>query len=162
MTRLEELKEALTAAVGSEAYDEAAKLRDQLNELQLDAEVGVLQANTAFYEAFSLRDLKKMASMWLSHGEITCMHPGFPPLHGHGDILDSWREIFEGAEMKIAPESVRCTLLRGGRSAVVTCVERVCGPGDNTLTATNVFEKCADGRWHMVLHQAGPIVQKPR
>ena len=157
--RLDHMKMALSSAISSGKYDEAARLRDQLNSLQVDDEVAVLQANAAFYNAFTAGDLAAMSALWVDDGEeTTCAHPGFPHLHGHSAILDSWQQIFANSNMKIQPEKVRCKLLRGGLSATVTCVERVDGPGDNALTATNVFEKSGDGHWRMITHQAGPVV----
>ena len=161
--KLDIMKVALSTAISTEKYEEAARLRDQLNSLQVDDEVAVLQANAAFYNAFTAGDLKAMSALWVSEGEeTTCAHPGFPHLHGIAAILDSWQQIFANSNMKIQPEKVRCKLLRGGLSATVTCVERVDGPGDNALTATNVFEKSADGHWRMITHQAGPVVSQRR
>ena len=160
--RVNALKKALDVAVDKEQYEVAAKLRDELNAFSLDDEVAVLQANTAFYDAFTSGDLAVMEELWVSEMEdaAVCTHPGFSHIRGHAAIIDSWREIFRDAKMKITPDNVHCTMLRGGLSAVVTCTERVgTGDGENALTATNVFEKGGDGRWRMVLHQAGPVVQ---
>jgi ketosteroid isomerase-like protein len=156
-----EVKALLAAAIGREDYGTAATLRDELATLQLDDEVAVLQANEAFYEAFSARNLEAMEAMWVSEGDgAVCAHPGFPPLRGHRAIIDSWQQIFSDSNMQLKAENVRCLLLSGGLSAVVTCVERIEGAGDNALTATNIFEKGTDGRWRMVLHQAGPLVRR--
>ena len=160
--KVERLKVALSSAIEGENYSDAAQLRDELNSLTLDDEVAVLQANSAFYEAFSSGDFEAMDTLWADGGGETCAHPGFPHIRGHEEIMDSWKQIFADAEMKIRPEGVSCTLLRGGLSAVVTCVERVAGQGANGLSATNIFEKDASGSWRMVLHQAGPMVESKK
>ena len=153
--RATQLKRELDDAVNQEEYELAALLRDELATLQMDDEVAVLQANAAFYEAFTSRDAKMMADLWAEGDGSVCAHPGFPPIRGHEKILDSWKSIFKESEMKIQAEGVRCRLLKGGLSAVVSCVERA--DGNNALAATNVYEKGDDG-WKMVLHQAGPLV----
>lgn len=158
--KAESLKAALSAAIQREQYTDAAALRDELASLTLDDEVSVLQANTAFYDAFSSGDFDAMEALWSE--DVVCAHPGFPHLRGHAEVMDSWSQIFdqEALDMIVSPDNVRCTLLRGGLSAVVTCAERVGEDRDNAMTATNIFEKDADGRWRMVLHQAGPQVVK--
>ena len=158
-SKVEDLKKTLSTAIALENYEEAARLRDELTQLTLDDEVAVLQANSAFYEAFTMRDLPAMSALWKEGEGATCVHPGSPHLYGHVDIIESWKEIFASSQMMIRPENVRCSVLAGGLSAVVTLSECVGKVGDdNALTATNVFEKGSDG-WKMVLHMAGPTMQ---
>lgn len=154
----------LAAAVIREDYLTAATLRDELATLLLDDEAAVLQANTAFYEAFSSCNVDALAELWVRGDRATCIHPGFAPLRGHDDVLESFAQVFSSnPPMTISADGVRCVMMSGGRAAVVTCFERAeygdAGP-DATLTATNIFEKSAgtSGKWRLALHQAGPVM----
>ena len=120
-----------------------------------DAESAVLEANATFYEAFAARDLEAMEAAW-STGELVCVHPGWPPIRGHREVLHSWRSIFENDDGPTPQcEAPSCRL--AGDSAVVTCRERL---GGAILVATNVFA-LEDGRWRMVHHQASALARVP-
>jgi len=158
-SRLAQVRSDLAAAVESEEYTQAARLRDEMTTLSLDEEVAVLSANTNFYTAFSAGDFKDMAELW-HDGEggecVGCAHPGHPMIMGRSAVLETWKEIFNGPPISIAADVDCCRLLKGGQSAMVLCKEKV-GDGGSALMATNLFEKCEDGAWRLVLHQAGPI-----
>ena len=163
--RAESLRVDLAAAVSSESYEHAASLRDELALLLGDAEVAVLVANQAFYSALRSHDLEAMTALWPDSplaASCTRTFDGFPPLRGRQAVLHTWAQVFSDTQLAVTPDDVRCSVLRGGLSAVVTCVERrLLSGGDAALTATNVFEKDAsDGQWRLVLHQAWPYAEE--
>ena len=177
--RAEAMQDELSDAVREERYEDAAKLRDQLASLQRDARVSVLQANKAFYHALRTHAFDEMDEMWPADGALagacTRVYSGFPTLTGRQAIIDVWRQVVSDSRMALStpPDDFRCVVLRGGLSAVVTCVERSIrgGPGDSALATTNVWERevhngvgatgpatVADaGPWRLVLHQARPL-----
>ena len=157
--RLQNLHSDLAAAVIGEDYAAAASLRDAISHLSLDDEVAVLSANSEFYRAFSARSFDQMEALWKPEGQMTCMHPGFACLTDRTTIMRSWKQVFSQFESHVSPSDVHCHII-GGAAGIVTCVERLSGPGDldSKLIATNCFEKLADGRWCIVHHQAGPLV----
>ena len=114
-------------------------------------EEAVLFANDRFYTAFAARDFKAMEDLWATTGVI-CVHPGWAPLFGREDVLESWQGILGEEE---APQ-VRCrapqATLRGD-TAIVICIEDIDG---SFLCATNVFMR-EDGQWRMIHHHAGPV-----
>jgi ketosteroid isomerase-like protein len=117
-----------------------------------------LFANTAFYTAFATKDMAAMERLWARDEDVTCIHPGWPPLTGRDVIVGSWRRIFTGGH---SPE-ISCRRAEAalhGHVAIVTCIEIISGGGaaQQALAATNIFVKSPDSReWHMVHHQAGP------
>ncbi len=116
----------------------------------------VLFANEAFYLAFRTRDVAAMEDVWASRVPVTCIHPGWPPLYGRAEVLESWRGIL-GAQG--SPEII-CHAPRAhvyGDVATVICYERV---PDSYLIATNVFTR-EGGLWKLVHHQAGPTSGAP-
>jgi len=151
----EDLRQRLQQAVDAEDYGEAAKLRDQLQQLELDSEAAVLCANREFYAAFQACDAERMASLWLEGPQSCCVHPGNPPIHGHEAVVSSWRGIFSRrGSMEI--ECVRPVVTVSGSTGRVVCYERAeAGPGV-ALAAVNLFEATASG-WKMCYHQAGLV-----
>ena len=49
--------------------------------------------NEAFYLAFESKDLSAMESIWADREDIYCLHPGWHPLTGRKNILESWGRI---------------------------------------------------------------------
>lgn len=169
-----ELKEELATAVRAEEYGKAARLRDRIqnledaqseNTLDLQAGLGVMQANAAFYESFKNRDLANMAKLWANetHDEScdgsnwpVCVHPEMRPMRGYDNIVDFWGRFFRDDNMPDMEswDDVKCTLLPGGYSGLITCSHRIAG---REFSTSNVFTKGSDGRWRIVMHQAGEI-----
>ena len=133
-----EQKEAdLARAVASEDFAVAATLRDELASMVVDDQLAILSVNGEFYSAFASGDFDRMSEVW-ADDDLTCLHPMSPPIHGFDEVMNSWKQILNGARMEIKAEKVRCKLI-GGMSAVVTCFEVV--EGATPLAATNVFAK---------------------
>lgn len=157
--RLEELKSDLAEAVCDERYSTAASLRDELAALESDEEGAVLSANAAFYSALRVKsgDPSILDDIWVDGPlapQCTRAYPGFEKRIGREAILSLWSEVVADAHLELT--SVRCVLLRGGLSAVVSCVEQR-HPSSDELSSTNVFEKGIDGRWRVILHQGEPL-----
>jgi ketosteroid isomerase-like protein len=114
----------------------------------------LIAANAEFYRAFAGGDVAGLASLWAGHEDIVCIHPGHPPRRGRGDVLASWYDIASAPPPVVLGEAH--AFVRGD-AGIVTCTELI---GDVRLAATNLFEM-SDGRWRMILHQAGQIVTPP-
>ena len=115
-------------------------------------ELEVLEANEAFYRAFSRRDADAMERLWAEAHPVACVHPGWDVLDGREEVLRSWGAILgsEGAPA-ISCSHAQAHVL--GEVAFVTCHEVVEG---GRLAATNVFVR-EGGRWRVAHHQASPI-----
>lgn len=123
---------------------------------RVTAEVAVLEANRAFYRAFSDCDFDAMSRLWAERAPIACIHPGLQPLVGRSAVLESWKRILGGAgRWEMSCRAARVHVI--GDAAFVTCFE-ASGDAPAHLTATNVFV-VEEGRWRMVHHQAGPLSQ---
>ncbi len=117
-------------------------------------EAEVLEANAAFYRAFSDGDYSAMNGVWAEGAPVACFHPGARGLFGRTAVLGSWKQILRQAPpvvMRCDQPSVRLL----GDTAIVSCYE---GNGERPahLAATNVFVH-ERGGWRMVHHQAGPL-----
>lgn len=115
----------------------------------------VLFANEAFYAAFAQGDIRGMTELWAQDRPVTCLHPGWEPLHGREQVLASWQAILR------QPPKVRCAspqaILTGEDSAYVLCYEVV---QETALIATNIFVR-QNKLWRMVHHQSGPTRGMP-
>lgn len=114
-------------------------------------EEAVLFANDRFYAAFAGRDVQAMEGIWAKKG-ATCIHPGWQPLYGREEILESWRAILgEEGSPHIKCRAPHAQLY--GDTAAVICIEDLDG---SFLCATNLFIR-EDGEWRMAHHHAGPV-----
>ena len=118
----------------------------------------VLFANTAFYTAFSTRDVAAMDGVWAKNTPVSCIHPGWAALYGREDVLRSWQGILRNPNSpKVKVHNERVTM--HGEIAVVTCIEELTGP--QFCVATNVFVK-EGSIWHLAHHQGGPANINPQ
>jgi len=122
-------------------------------------------ANAAFYLAFEQADVDAMAQVWDDEQPeaLSCIHPGWPPLHGRRAVLRSWSAAMASTD------SIQFVLtdlhvhVEGG-TAVVTCTENVltggiADGGAGAAVATNVFRRREDG-WRLQVHHAGPLMSE--
>jgi ketosteroid isomerase-like protein len=120
----------------------------------MSREIEVLEANEAFYRAFTTRDADAMDALWARRAPVACIHPGWDALDGLAQVLGSFRAILDSSS---APEVI-CTVAAAhvlGDTAFVTCHERVQGA---RFVATNVFTR-EEGAWRMVHHHSSPLAQ---
>ncbi|QGV79281.1 nuclear transport factor 2 family protein [Streptomyces ficellus] len=130
----------------------------------------VEQANTAFYEAMERGDFEEISELWLddSHGDISCVHPGWPVLTGRGEVLRSYALIMANTDyIQFFLTDVKVSL--AGDTALVTCTENILsgGPAEDgadlgplvgqLVVATNVFRRTADG-WRIWSHHGSPVL----
>jgi ketosteroid isomerase-like protein len=116
----------------------------------------ILAANAAFYRAFAERDLAAMNALWAQRSPVSCLHPGWAPIHGRAAVLASWTAILENpAQPKIEFGEADVRLVAG--VGFVVCVEEIMG---SRLIATNCFVH-EDAAWRVVHHQSGPTAAPP-
>ena len=114
----------------------------------------VTEANAAFYQAFSNGDLKAMRSLWSASDNIAVIHPGWPPLIGREQTMNSWSRLLENG----SPGYISCVdsnVNIVGSMAVVICTEVL---AETELVATNIYARDS-GSWQLIHHQAGPLPQ---
>ena len=119
-----------------------------------------IAVNEKFYKAFNARDLDAMKSVWSSHGNVTCVHPGWSPLNGFEPIMESWQGIFKNSgNMDIQVSDV--TVTASEDLAWVSCVEKLYTIASNGVLASKVFStnlfQINEGSWKMIMHHASPM-----
>ncbi len=123
----------------------------------------VEEANLAFYEAFTLKDIGRMAEVWAHSPHARCVHPGWELVIGWTDIRQSWLEIFstvETIDFHIGDVHVEVS----GRAAwvnLVASVQVTTETGDTfqaAVVTTNMFE-LSENQWRMVLHHSSNFVE---
>ena len=112
----------------------------------------VLFANDAFYLAFANRALDAMNDLWARKTSVTCIHPGWHPLSGRDEVMESWEAILDNS----TATNISCknpTARVFGDFACVICYEVL---DQGILVATNIFVH-EDSQWKMIHHQAGAV-----
>jgi ketosteroid isomerase-like protein len=117
-------------------------------------EIAVLDANSAFYRAFTARDRVAMEGLWATGAAVACLHPGWDVLRGREAVMASWRSLFEGDTPAVSCGSASAHV--AGDVAWVVCRERIAG--GPPLAATNVFVR-ERGAWRICHHHAGLVAQ---
>ena len=112
----------------------------------------ILDANEAFYKAFSFGDLKAMENIWAVDTAICCIHPGWAPIFGRDDVINSWEKIFLGSEeFNISCNGAQEIIY--GKTALVVCREVL---SQGQLIASNLFV-FENNVWRLSHHHAGPL-----
>ncbi|MDF1792295.1 MAG: nuclear transport factor 2 family protein [Thalassobaculaceae bacterium] len=122
----------------------------------MSQEAAVVFANEAFYLAFATRDLKSMEEIWSRDAPITCVHPGWRPLIGRDEVMESWATILGNP----AAPAVEFRNARAFLYGDVACVLGYEVIQEDVLAASNTFVK--EGvSWRLVHHHASPVVNRP-
>jgi ketosteroid isomerase-like protein len=127
----------------------------------------VAEANDAFYEALTRRDLNAMERLWFPADWVECVHPGMAPMRGWDAVRESWAVLFAAAgSLLVAATDVHIRLI--GDVAWVSCAERIAMRSDGRMAssmahATNVFVR-HDHAWRLVAHHASavPFIAPPQ
>mmetsp|Transcript_65618 Transcript_65618/g.73457 ORF Transcript_65618/g.73457 Transcript_65618/m.73457 type:complete len:569 (+) Transcript_65618:44-1750(+) len=165
--QVSQMEEELYAAVKDQDFTTAAERSAEISQLHVDDCGLVLQANSAFYKAFSDKDVGEMERLWLKERSCICIHPSFSPLTGVTDIMSTWKRMFEsstGSFQRTWIDPCKIQLSVKATTAVVTCEEHVYARrfvrGQrrkselvNKLIATNIFRKI-QGKWYMTYHHS--------
>jgi ketosteroid isomerase-like protein len=123
----------------------------------VSAEAEVLAANAAFYAAFGRGDRAAMHDLWAQRATVSCIHPGWPPVHGRDKVMSTWDGILDQPP-RPAVRPVREVAHVIGATGIVVCYEAI---GNVILAATNIFVR-EDGGWRMMHHQAGITERAPK
>lgn len=129
----------------------------------------VTAANAGLYDAFETGDIDLMAAVWLDDetaGAVSCVHPGWSPVHGRGPVLRSWSMIMANTTyIQFVLTDVEVQVC--GDVAVVTCGENMltgltaeggpAGLAGSRAVATNVFRRTPAG-WRLWVHHASPVL----
>jgi ketosteroid isomerase-like protein len=117
----------------------------------------VLEANERFYRAFEALDVEAMVAVWSEEAPLSCVHPGWEPLHGREAVLSSWRDILQSTHRIRIELRNAVAHVAGGYAWVVLVEDLVDQRPEGELRAqalaTNVFVREA-GSWRMVHHHA--------
>lgn len=115
-----------------------------------------LFANESFYLAFAAGDANAMERVWAKSRSVSCIHPGWPALVGHDDVMESWRQILANPN-RLQVDFYGARAVEHGDAVAVLCYEVL--PG-SVLIATNLFV-VEDGVARLVHHQSGPCGEPP-
>jgi ketosteroid isomerase-like protein len=123
-------------------------------------------AEDAFYRAFAALDPAAMQQVWSRTQPVTCVHPGGPLLQGLQAVLQSWAEIFAGAQPPRLSWERLSTVETAGLAVHITAEHIQTGDPEAKqgaqVIATNVFRRDSAG-WLLIEHHASlPLVRQTR
>jgi ketosteroid isomerase-like protein len=112
----------------------------------------------SFYEALQNGDIEQLMACWADEDDILCVHPGGPRLLGAAAIRAGFDAMFANGRIRAWPERVR--RIESMSCSVHSVIERIEvatqeGPREAYVTATNVYQKTAQG-WRLMAHHASP------
>lgn len=117
----------------------------------------VIVANAAFYAAFADGDYLAMEGLWAETAEVSCVHPGWPPVRGRDTVMQTWKGILANPPHP-AIRALEASATVAGDVGLVVCYEAI---GDSFLVASNLFLREGD-LWRLIHHQAGPTDHIPK
>ncbi|KAK4765899.1 hypothetical protein SAY87_007541 [Trapa incisa] len=149
------LEQELESAIAEENYAKAAKIRDDIKNLNEDIQASVLAANARFYNSFRNGDITAMQTVWSRGDNVSCVHPGSLGICGYESVIESWNLVWANYEFPLEIELRDLRVHVRGDFGYVTCVELVKTKGSSWggQFVTNVFEK-VDGQWFICIHHA--------
>lgn len=161
--RLQSLRAEMERAVEAEQYGEAARLRDEMRNVEADApdEVSVLLANEQFYDALRAGSAEDMGQAWLNGDDVSVALVLSGLVVGYDAVIAEWRKLFgmgvpTGVKVEVLGVNVRRNLAWVVCEQVVEGVRARAAFGADGV-ATNFFQK-RRGQWRMVHHHASPVV----
>lgn len=126
----------------------------------MDDRAAVLEANDAFYRAFTRRDLTGMRDVWAGTPSDVCIHPGWEIQRGWHAIRSAWAKIFMGG-MEMRFELGEVTVDVWGDVARIVLVENIWSGREfiGRVAATKLLLRTPAG-WRVTLHHGSPIAQE--
>ncbi|MYS81243.1 nuclear transport factor 2 family protein [Embleya scabrispora] len=131
----------------------------------------VREVNLALWTAVEEGDIDALGAIWADGADapsVTCVHPGWPALHGRAEILRSYALIMANtAYVQFFLTDVEVKL--AGEVAVLSCTANMltgmaeedggdeAGFAGGRAVVTNVFRRTPTG-WRLWLHHASPVM----
>lgn len=115
-------------------------------------------AEALFYEAFAQIDAGLMERVWFDSEQAYCVHPGGTPLYGHSAVLESWRNMFEGAQPLVLFYKV-LHRQEWGDLAIHLVEERLSsrdGSHQGLIMASNCYVRSENG-WRLFSHHGSAV-----
>ena len=150
---VERLENAIAA---STEPDEQKALAEKLGMSRMSAEMSVLSANAAFYDAFQSCDVAKMKAVWSDSDDVTCVHPGHPLISGADLVLNSWRALFSsaGGMPKLEAQRQRVVLRCVEINQCVGCTDNSSISHFSVMTRPSWLGRAARNRHRHAIEQA--------
>jgi len=118
-----------------------------------------IEAEDAFYTAFTAGDMEAMRQVWLDACYSSCIHPMGDRLAGTVAVLKSWETILKNTADVLIDISDR-VIEEQQQIAIHTLIENIhlVDKPEQTFQflATNIYQQTTEG-WKLLLHHASPM-----
>jgi ketosteroid isomerase-like protein len=119
-------------------------------------------AEDAYYDAFDEHDIEKMMSVWAANDNIVCLLPMYPAIKGLPAIRQAFSQVLDPkGEFDVQVRHLHW--IESADVAVHLVEEHIntSAASGQKVYATNIYQKNADGSWHMTMHQNSPVPMPP-
>lgn len=116
----------------------------------------------AYYDAFDEHDVEKMMSVWEDNDDVVCLLPMYPAIKGLAGIREAFEKLLKpGSQFEIQVKHMHW--IETDTIAIHLVGEAIRTPGypNQSVYATNVYQKNESGSWHMTMHQNSPVPVPP-
>jgi uncharacterized protein (TIGR02246 family) len=116
----------------------------------------------AYYDAFDEHDLEMMISVWADSDESVCLLPMLPAIKGMASIRKAFEPIMKNdSQFEIQVKHLHW--IKTDTLAIHLVEETIKVPDspDQSVYATNIYQKDDLGSWHMTMHQNSPVPMPP-
>lgn len=119
-------------------------------------------AEDAYYDAFDEHDVEKMMSVWADSDKTVCLLPMYPAIKGLQGIREAFEHLLQpGSLFEIQVTHMHWIETDDVAIHLVGEAIRVPGQPNQSVYATNIYQKNAEGSWHMTMHQNSPVPMPP-
>lgn len=119
-------------------------------------------AEDAYYDAFDDKDIELMMSVWDDSEETVCLLPMLPAIKGRASIRKAFEPLLNNqSAFEIQVNHLHWITTETLAIHLVQEIIKIPESPDQSVYATNIFQKNTAGAWHMTMHQNSPVPAAP-
>ena len=111
-------------------------------------------AEDTYYDAFDEGDIEMMMSVWAETDETVCLLPMFPAIKGVKAIRQAYLPLLNAeSQFEITVKHLHWIQTDDLAIHLVEELIQVEGQPNQSVYATNIYQKNNDDHWQMTMHQ---------
>jgi uncharacterized protein (TIGR02246 family) len=119
-------------------------------------------AEDAYYDAFDEHNVDMMMSVWAANDETVCLLPMLPAIKGLAAIRKAFEPLLN-PQSRFEIQVRHLHWIHTDTLAIHLVEESINTPGapNQSVYATNIYQRNEAGSWHMTMHQNSPVPMAP-
>jgi len=112
----------------------------------------------AYYDAFDEHNIEMMMTVWADSDETVCLLPMFPAIKGLTAIRSAFEPLLNPqSQFEIQVKHLHWIVTDNLAIHLVEESISIPGAANQSVYATNIYQKDETGSWHMTMHQNSPV-----